>query len=331
MSLYTASDANNVLRAVIITLLWLVIHFRNLIPKNDIERIITRWGTPGSMTEAQAKWPADFSRDITPIACHSHNDYWRRVPLYDALAVGCTSVEADIWLQSSELLVGHSSKSLTTSRTLKSLYLDPLVSILAHQNPGMLLASSNESSLMNGVFSTSPNTSLTLLIDIKTDGPATLPVLLDQLEPLRSQGLLTYFNNSTIIPAPVTIVGTGNTPFDILVSNTTYRDIFFDAPLDQLWGEDAPSTATVYTTENSYYASVSFSAAIGKTWLGGLTPQQVQTIRGQIRGAKERGLRARYWDTPKWPRGLKEHVWNILEKEGVGILSVDDLQAVKSF
>lgn len=29
---------------------------------------------------------------------HSHNDYWRDVPLFSALSHGVTSVEADVWL-----------------------------------------------------------------------------------------------------------------------------------------------------------------------------------------------------------------------------------------
>jgi hypothetical protein len=33
-----------------------------------------------------------------PVGCHSHNDYWRRVPLYSALQAGCIGVEADVWL-----------------------------------------------------------------------------------------------------------------------------------------------------------------------------------------------------------------------------------------
>ena len=262
-----------------------------------------------------------------PIPCHSHNDYWRHVPLYDALAAGCTGVEADVWLTDTDtdLLVGHSHGSLTAARSLRSLYIDPLVSILSHQNQATNVTRDITPSTINGVFDTSPNTSLVLLIDIKTDGAATFPKVLEQLEPLRSQGWLTYFNGS-IVPGPITVVGTGNTPFDLIIANSTYRDIFFDAPLDQLWGEQAPANATLYTNQNSLYASVSMQKEIGNPWLGALSPQQVNIIRGQIRGAREHGLKARYWDTPSWPVGVRDHIWDVLEKEGVGMLSVDDLQ-----
>lgn len=313
------------------------IYLRGQISRNDIQRIVASWGTPVPETQAEAHYPTDFSQDITPIPCHSHNDYWRKVPLYDALAAGCTGVEADVWLTDNDLLVGHSTGSLTSARTLTSLYIDPLISILTHQNPPITFQntttaipqsnSTTGSASVNGIFETDPATSLTLLIDVKSNGTTTLPVILDQLEPLRSRGYLTYFNGSTVIPGPITVVGSGNTPFDLLISNTTHRDIFFDAPLNQLWGENAPSNATLYTSENSYYASVDFATAIGKPWHGSLDPQQVDTILGQAGAATARGLKARYWDTPAWPIGVREHIWDVLEKEGVGMLNVDDLES----
>ena len=271
-------------------------------------------------------WSTDFSRDITPIPCHSHNDYWRKVPLYDALAAGCTSVEADVWLTNGDLQVGHSKSSLKPERTLRSLYVDPLVKILSHQNPSV----DNTSASVNGVFDTNANISLTLLIDIKTDGSQTLPTVLDQLEPLRSRGWLSHFNGSGIVEGPIKVVGTGNTPFDLLSSNETYRDIFFDAPLDQLWGEDAPADIEKYTSQNSDYASVSFDVAIGKLYMGVMTPAQVRTVRGQVQAAQSKGLRARYWDTPSWPVSSREHVWDVLVREGADMLNVDDLEAASS-
>ena len=321
---------NSVLVALVV---YFNIHLRRLIPRNDIQRIVASWGAPGSPTQEDAHYPTDFSRDITPIPCHSHNDYWRKVPLYDALATGCMGVEADIWLTDNDLLVGHSAGSLTSARTLQSLYIDPLISILAHQNPPPAFPnvttatnSTTSSALVNGIFETNPAASLTLLIDVKSNGTTTLPVVFQQLEPLRSRGYLTYFNGSAVVPGLITVVGSGNTPFDLLSSNATYRDIFFDAPLDQLWGnENSPSNASLYTAENSYYASVDFEKAIGKPWHGILAPQQVDMIVGQTAAAAKKGLKARYWNTPSWPVGVRDHIWDVLVKQGVGMLNVDDL------
>ena len=332
-------------------LIYYIIHLKGLILPNDIEKTISSWDLSDYPTQPVAKLPTDFSRDIIPIPCHSHNDYWRHVPLYDALAAGCTSVEADVWLSGSDLFVGHSKKSLTKERTLESLYIDPLVSILTIQNTPSQITTTNETSStirspsptqLNGVFDTNPKTPLTLLIDMKTDGVATFPVVLSHLEPFRSRGWLTHFNGTAVVPGLITVVGTGNTPFDLLTANTTYRDIFYDAPLQTFWGDggDDPNTSTsqpssqpltsdIYTSENSYYASVSFQEEIGKLWHGMLTPQQVLKIRGQVKGADAKGLKARYWDTPAWPVGMRDHVWDVLVREGVGSLNVDDLEAAK--
>ncbi len=158
------------------------------------------------------------------------------------------------------------------------------------------------------------------------------------------------------MPGAITVVGTGNTPFDLIIENHTYRDVFFDAPLDEMY-EPAPSNpdnnaaaappshkttrgrgksgtgafdADSFNYTNSYYASVSMFADIGLPWTGGLTSGSLETIRGQIRGAKRRGLKARYWETPAWPTSLRNHIWKVLIDEGAEMLNVDDLQAVAS-
>lgn len=317
---------------------------------DELDRVTDRWRQPQSLDSTDtAHWPTDISRDIIPVKCHSHNDYWRRVPLYSALEAGCVGVEADVWLFEDELFVGHSISSLTPSRTLRSMYIDPLMTILHRQNP-ITRFHSDLDEPRNGIFDTEPSQSLILLIDFKTDGEATWDHVFSQLAPLRENDYLTYYNGSDIINGPITIVGTGNTPFYRILSNTTYRDIFFDAPLDQLVdnanriysgtqsdkrnenagqglsgisdGEIGPDT---FNDTNSFYASVSFKKAVGAPWMLRLTDRQVQTIRSQIRAAHRHGLKVRYWGTPDWPRSLRNQVWRILTREGVDILNVDDL------
>ncbi|KAJ5894068.1 hypothetical protein N7495_005759 [Penicillium taxi] len=294
-------------------------------------------------------WPTDFSREIIPVGCHSHNDYWRRVPLYSALRAGCVSVEADVWMFDGELYVGHSTSALTSHRTLRSMYIEPLVEILKKQNPiTEFQPIPNQSP--NGVFDMDPSQTLILLIDFKTDGAATWPTVVESLEPLRELGYLTYFNGEDIVQGPITIVGTGNTPFNLVTRNSTYRDIFFDAPLDKLvddkdlasdqslstvkrattLGQGMSGTpdaiiANTFNSTNSFYASVSLKQAIGIPWPFHFSERQMDIIRNQIRVAHHHGLKVRYWGLPGWPLTLRNHVWRILVQEGVDILNVDDL------
>lgn len=317
--------------------------------------------------------------------CHSHNDYWRRVPLFSAIEVGCIGVEADIWLFDEELFVGHSVASLTPNRTLDSLYINPLLDVLSKQNPRLTILP-DDTSQPHGVFDTDPEQTLILLIDFKTSGSALWPHVQTALQPLREKNYLTRSNGTQITRGPITVVGTGNTPFDMVNSEETnpHHDVFFDAPLSEMYGgttsgdlstatsinEEPPTDtmqgeplsdenekladttkvslenarkrrsdeegqgksrtisgdANAYTTSNSYYASVSFGDAIGQLWDGQFSDHQMDLLRGQIKGAHRRGLKARYWDLPFWPISLRNHVWDVLVKEGVDLLNVDDLK-----
>ncbi|OJJ37526.1 hypothetical protein ASPWEDRAFT_458281 [Aspergillus wentii DTO 134E9] len=320
--------------------------------------------------EAVSHWPTDISRDITPIGCHSHNDYWRRVPLFSALQAGCISVEADVWLFDDDLYVGHTTSALAPKRTLRTMYIEPLLRVLDKQNPTTHFnrdrhAASASASRAQGVFDTDPAQTLVLLIDFKTDGPATWSHVVAQLSPLRERGYLTHFNGKEVIPGPVTVVGTGNTPFDLLTSVSTYRDIFFDAPLDVLIddnnttstqyqdeGNQAPQNTiakpaptgnrgqglsgtsadmiinpNTFNTTNSYYASVSFRKSIGMPWQFHLSDQQMARIRKHVQAAHSHGLKVRYWGIPSWPRSLRNHIWTVLARESVDILNVDDLES----
>ena len=257
------------------------------------------------------------------------------MPLYSAIEAGCIGVEADVWLHNEELYVGHDIASLTRNRTLKSLYIDPLVKILEGQNPSSPFLDDNVTK--NGVFDTDPAQTLVLLIDFKTEGHKTWPYVSAALEPLRERGYLTYRNRSANADGPITVVGTGNTPFDLVTSDGTnaHRDIFFDAPLGKMWEDPVKATAhnstasaamDNYNEGNSYYASTKFSKAIGYLPTGKFSARQMSLLRGQIRGAHKRGLKARYWDLPFWPIGLRNYVWQVLVDEGVDLLNVDDLK-----
>ncbi|SMR47642.1 unnamed protein product [Zymoseptoria tritici ST99CH_3D1] len=299
---------------------------------NTTDAFLPDFGTPGHIGAGLANYPTDATRNVQPIPCHSHNDYWRRVPLFEAIHYGCTSVEADVWKFDEELFVGHDTASLTRNRTLQSLYVNPLVDLLDRMNdPTTLLPSIRTTP--RGIFDEAPEQSLVLLIDFKTNGAETFPLVLQHLEPLRAKDYLTYHDGTILHSRPITIVVTGNAPFDLILNMTTHRDVFFDAPLSAmfeppspLFAAPIPTNEQKYNTTNSLYASVSFTHAIGFPWRGRLSSSQLHLLRGQIRGAHRRGLKVRYWDTPGWPVNLRDAIWGVLMEEGVDVLNVDDLR-----
>jgi len=213
------------------------------------------------------------------------------------------------------------------------MYINALVGILEVMNPSG--TSHQHSGEPMGIFYTDPMQTLTLLVDFKTQGIETWFLLYNQLQPLRERGWLTYWNGIDRVQRPITVVASGAADSDILIANQTYRDIFYDAPLDDL--EDESDREAIlgdlqtfkYNPSNSHLASVKFQEAIGPLRHLRLSDAQIQRLQRQIRNARERQLIPRYWGTPRWPRGLRDVIWNLLVQEEVGLLNVDDLRAVR--
>lgn len=182
----------------------------------------------------------------------------------------------------------------------------------------------------SGVWDTVPEQTLYFFIDVKTDGHETFQAVIEALEPLREKGYLTTLKDGkTITNGAVTIIGTGETPLD-MVAPVADRDYFFDAPLAKL---NDPKYAEV-TGLVSPVASTDFEATVGKV-TGDTEPilneDQLRALRDQIAIANKRGIGARYWNTPYFPVRRRNHIWRLLLREGVILLNADDLDAVAAY
>ncbi|KAM0544836.1 hypothetical protein ACHAPJ_011667 [Fusarium lateritium] len=265
---------------------------------------------------------------------HSHNDYLRPRPLFSALSVGCASVEADVWLSKDgkDLLVGHHWWDLTPKKTLRSLYVDPLLQILDSMNSPPFIDVLRGHDQPVGVFANDPNKTLVLFIDVKDDPTKTWPVVLEQLEPLRNKGYLSRHERTSSRPAnqsfwsgPLTVVGTGNIVKrrDVNIGPDPakwqqHHDVFLDASLDLLSRPgfcQSNDTFCLEVQENEFYtASVSLWRAIG-TVLPRFSKSQLRTLRDQVQLAKRLNLKSRYWELPGWPVSRRNYVWRILAHE----------------
>lgn len=250
---------------------------------------------------------------ILPAPCHSHNDYWRLSPFHSAVDAGCIGIEADVWAVQDELYVGHDLGGLSTDRTLSSMYIRPLIEILQSQNLEV-----DPSFPPRGVYGRKPDQTVVLLVDLKSNPNASWPLLLEKLEPLRRKGWLSYAQDGKFISRPITVVGTGETELRLVNEATPSRDVFLDAPLDQLDGG-------LYHDLNSYYTSVSFEKSIGKVGSKGPNPEQLAKLRDQISQAHSRSLKVRYWGLPYWPLRVRNQLRELLIDEGVDVLNADDL------
>ena len=181
----------------------------------------------------------------------------------------------------------------------------------------------------NGVFDTTSGQTLYLFVDVKTEGESTWPAVLAALEPLRQKGYLSSIapGSTTISSAPVTVVGTGNTPLDQIAPLDT-RDVFFDAFLPNLTLSSYNITSLI-----SPIASTDFAAVFGKVSSvdGVLNSTQQETLQTQVSAAHDKGILVRYWDLPAWPISLRNGVWRTLYNAGVDLINADDVLAAAGF
>ena len=224
-------------------------------------------------------WPLDSLDRVKPVACHSHNDYDRRIPLFSAMSAGCAAFEADVFYSNGDVIIGHTSP--TRGRTLRLQYVDPLRAILDHNNGGKPGP--------NGVYKANPGQSIVLMIDFKTSDTRTLDAVVKALQPLRDGGYLTHVADGKFVEKQVTVVASGNSPFDRINSGdgVPNRDVFYDAKVDNLESK--------YNNLNSYYASADFKRAVGNPGsVGSFSEEQKNRVREQVGNAHRTGLKVRY-------------------------------------
>ncbi|KAJ6105309.1 hypothetical protein N7523_010119 [Penicillium sp. IBT 18751x] len=268
---------------------------------------------------------------VNPIAvtCYSHNNHGHPITLQSMIASGCMGIEITLFSAGNELLIGPSPDMLSQEINLRKIYLDPLLRMIREHSTKIKAlnseANGNEDRLQ-GVVTNDLNQTLVLLMDFDADPERVWSQLLPQLEPLREADFLTYFDGSSVVQGPLTIVATGNVPFHRILERSTFRDVFYDAPLLQLLplsDQSLPENPD-YSARNSYYASADFRAAIGNVGFNGLSEKQLFDLRQQVQTAHMLGLKVRYWGTPKEPRQLRNYIWRILAREGVDIITVDE-------
>ncbi|MFJ9319693.1 phosphatidylinositol-specific phospholipase C/glycerophosphodiester phosphodiesterase family protein [Streptomyces globisporus] len=237
---------------------------------------------------------------------HAHNDYLHPRPLHDALAHGFTSVEADIFLVDGELLVAHEPAALDPTRTLASLYLDPLAALVRAGH---------------GSVHPHHRTPLQLLIDIKADGVAAYHELDRQLR--RHQRMLTRYQHGRVVPGAVTAVISGDRAARGPMEAQRTRLAFYDGRLDDL-GTPAPA---------SFAPLVSANWTQNFSWLGtGPFPRaERDRLRTLVTTAHREGRRIRFWATPDVAGPEREAVWSELLAAGVDHLNTDDLAGLEKF
>ncbi|MFF1966987.1 phosphatidylinositol-specific phospholipase C/glycerophosphodiester phosphodiesterase family protein [Streptomyces sp. NPDC058232] len=237
---------------------------------------------------------------------HAHNDYLHPHPLHDALSHGFTSVEADIFLVDGELLVAHEATDLDPTRTLASLYLEPLLARV-RANHGTVYAGYREP--------------VQLLIDIKTDGAAAYLELDRQLR--RYRRMLTSYHDGRVRAGAVTPVISGDRAARIPMEGQRTRLAFYDGRLDDL--------GTAATASFIPLISSNWTESFGWLGTGPFPAAERDRLRDLVGAAHRGGQRVRFWATPDVAGPERDAVWTELLAAGVDHLNTDDLAGLELF
>lgn len=289
---------------------------------------------------------AKLTKNVNPIPVHSHNDYWRSLPLFEALAYGAASVEADVWIvpdseQPGEkaLAVAHNKNYVdAVHQTLDSLYTGPLLEMLDQVNCG-------EEQSSNGVFFDSPETTLYLFIDFKSSDSGLIYKLLMEkyLKPLIDKGYLTYYDmqQETLVWRQITVVLTGDFPNDLDVIDRDLKHGYFHDDRRYVTLESSIIEPYMAIRNTSVMAASSFpqmlercgSSEIKVIWRGRLVSSEIECLRSMIEKTQEAGIRTRIWGVPEWPLRTAKKLWGqIVNDLHSDVLNVDDLRmATKPF
>ncbi|WP_405825664.1 phosphatidylinositol-specific phospholipase C/glycerophosphodiester phosphodiesterase family protein [Streptomyces sp. NBC_00838] len=237
---------------------------------------------------------------------HAHNDYLHERPLHDALSHRFTSVEADVFLVDGELLVAHEPETLDPTRTLRSLYLDPLRDRVR----------SNGGTVYRG-----HHRPVQLLIDIKADGAAAYLELHRQLRSYRA--MLSTYSHGAVRYGAVTPVISGDRAARVPMEAQRVRHAFYDGRLDDLGS----------TARASFIPLISSNWTTSFTWrgVGPFPATERDELHRVIRTAHRRGQRVRFWATPDLAGPARDAVWTELLDAGADHINTDDLAGLERF
>lgn len=228
---------------------------------------------------------------------HSHNDYYQRVPFYEAYAQQVYSIEVDVYVtESGEVLVAHDPHELDAGRKLDDLYIQPIVKVY-EANGGRAWRDSDKR--------------FVLMIDLKTSSATTLPRVADLLA--RHPHVFDESKN----PFAVQVVITGNMPEPHQFSAYP-RFMGYDGRLDVAYASG----------HLEQVAFISENFARYSTWKGkGRLPEaEYNRLKDAIATAHAMGKKIRFWGTPD-----DVVSWSILRQMGVDIINTDRIADCRTF
>ncbi len=255
-----------------------------------------------SIPIAYGAFPDDPSN--LPLPAHAHNDYYHERPLLDALEKGFRSIEVDIYSEGDSLYVAHDRNEIKPGRTLRELYMEPIMRLV-----------NRDSELLYDTSSP-----LILLVDIKDHGLDTYKVLDAILQDYRE--FLCTRSPEGLKKGKVLIIVSGNRPIEYMLEQEQ-RYAFVDGRIQNL---EKVYPATLMPLISDRWTRL-FS------WKGeGEMPEEERVrLKQYVQQAHQNGQLIRFWATPDTPGPEREAIWKELMEAGVDLINTDDLEGLSEF
>lgn len=229
---------------------------------------------------------------------YAHNDYEHDRPLFDALDHGFFGVEADVHLRGDELMVAHTGGGIKPGRTLRALYLDPLLKRV-RENGGR-------------VYKGGPK-GFILMVEFKSDGEESYPVLRLQLQPYLE--MLSVYRADRIEEKAVTLVITGRRPNDMLKAEPL-RYAGIDGDLRDLGKDDKTLFPVISDDLRNYF-----------NWRGGrMDSLERERLDRYVARAHAKGRKIRFYGIPN-----REDAWGLMYAAGVDLINADKLDGLRDY
>lgn len=242
---------------------------------------------------------------------HAHNDYEHERPLLDALDQGFTSVEADVYVapvsglsQVAGLYVAHDPQDIDFSKTLASLYLEPLKKRVA-ENGGCILKDCAP---------------FHILIDAKTEAESTYAAI--EAELAKYDVLFTKYENGGLRPGAVTATLSGNRPLATMKAAMS-RYTFYDGRFSDL---DSAEPVTLMPL-----ISDSWTTQFGWDGTGAMPAEQKAKLIEAINKSHAKGRRVRLYNVPDAAGSARENIWKELLAADQDQINTDDLAGLRAF
>jgi len=222
--------------------------------------------------------------DFSQVAVHSHNDYGQDEPFFGAFNAGTASIEADVYLVDTVVMLGHDSP---TDRPIREGYLDPIKQAF-EKNGGSVYPDGR---------------GLQFMVDLK-DGATDLRAL-EQLIEKEYKDCFDCVNN----PGAAMLVITG----DVIPASDfhLYKDfVFFDGRPNDTYTDEQLKRIPIISNSFSRYSH----------WKGNgqMKAEEREALKAVIDKVHAMGKKVRFWGFPDCP-----NAWRTSTEMGIDYINTD--------